>query len=671
MFRAAAIAVLLLLASVAGFAQKFGEAVQVSVVEVPVTVVDRNGNAVRGLTKENFELYDEGRRVPIEYFDSVDLTAIAASPGPTPRRLPPVAMRNFLLLFDLENSPPGTVARAQNAAVHFIGSGLGERDLIAVATFSAQRGVQILTSFTADRALARTAVRNLGQHQFRSTDSLMLSTDLPDAPPLRGETAQAGARPEGKRIVEAESRNHVRIQLSNFARLARILNGLHGQKQIILLSEGFDARLLQGRTPTGAQARREMEQVFRGEGYNLDTDERFGNVPLERALRDMGTIFRGADVTLHAIDIAGLRTVDRRSPDSLSLVTTPTGGTVYKNANDLRDSFQRILRQQEVVYLLGFRAESTGSAGKYHNLRVKTVNTNDARVSHRSGYFETSPDTKDIEKALTLAEIVMNDLPIEDVVLSISATAIPGPGTKARVPVMIQIPGRRLLEDVRGATATATLFLYAFDKQNRVVDHLEQRMALDVAQSGDMVRTTGIHYYGTLRVPPGDYALKALVRVEESGRIGFARDDLRVPAFDSAVVLPPLLFAAPEKWLMLSGPARGDDFPYPFSTGEAKFVPLSRPELQSGGEYKLALFLYRVPVEGLALSPVVASADGAVTQTANVALVGRTAADERGGTKLLLSFRPDGLQPGHYELQLTVTPKEGSASMVRMPFVMR
>ena len=57
------------------FAQRIGEAVQVTVVEVPVTVVDREGKSVAGLTAENFELYDEGKRVPIEYFDVLDLSS--------------------------------------------------------------------------------------------------------------------------------------------------------------------------------------------------------------------------------------------------------------------------------------------------------------------------------------------------------------------------------------------------------------------------------------------------------------------------------------------------------------------------------------------------------------------------------------------------------------------
>lgn len=668
------------------FAQTFDEAVQVNIVEVPVTVVDRDGRSVRTLTKENFELYDEGRRVDIEYFEMVDIAAISGQ-GPTTRPLPPVASRNFLLLFDLENSAPGTIARAQEAAKQFIDSGPGTRDVISVATYSDIRGIQLLTSFTTDRDLVRTAVEAVRNPQrFRISDPLMLSTEVGAAIPRRAADvgvaiaeANRDANVATQKASDAELRNRLRVQLTNFGRVAQTLNRLHGQKQVILLSEGFDARLVYGREDmNGAQSKEEIDQIFRGQGYRVDTDQRFGNTGSARDLTDMARLYRRADVVLHAIDIAGLRTnVDakdglrQRSNESLSLLTSSTGGTVFKNVNDLSENFWRMLRQQEMVYLLGFRASSTRSPGKFHNLRVKTVNTKTVRVSHRAGYFEPSPEIADLEKTLTLAEIVVNDLPIDDVAVSISATAMPGPDGKARVPVVVELPGKRLLAGLASPTATATLFLYAFDDKGRVYDHLEQRIALDVKNAGDAVRDAGIRYYGTLRVPAGHYALKALVRVEESGRIGFARNDIQVPAFDSAVVLPPLLFAAPEKWLMLTGPARGDDFPYPFAAGDAKYVPLSHPELSSNGEYKLALFLYRIPLEGLDLAPVIASADGATTQTANVTLLGRTTADERGGTKLLLSFRTDNLQTGDYELQLTVTPRDGGASMVRMPFVLR
>lgn len=692
--RALAAAFLAAVTTASASAQQFGETVQIDVVEVPVTVVDREGRAVRGLSREHFELYDEGKRVPIDYFEAVDIArVIAAADSETP--LPPVTTRNFLLLFDLENSAPGTIARGQEAAREFLAGGLTRHDLVAVATFTAERGVQLLTGFTADRELSGRAIEALRtpQQQFRPADPLMLAATQLVGPPPGAPLPPVGrmqvdvltAKDEhtknsaAQRFNDAEMRNRLRVQLNHLGRIAQVLDRLHGQKQIVLLSEGFDARLVHGREDLKSQqSDLEREQVFYGQGYRIDNDQRFGNTSSKRDLEEMGELFRRSDVVLHAIDVAGIRSdVDpaagyrKSSNESLSLLTTPTGGTVFKNANDLAENFQRMLRQQEVVYVLGFNAKSTGKPRKFHTLRVKAVHPAAARVVHRPGYFETKTELTDLEKVLTLGEIITADLPIDDIPLSISTTAMPGRDGKARVPVVIEIPGPRILDDVPGSTATATLFVYAFDRSGRVVDHLQQRVALDLAQAGETLRASGIRYYGTLRVPKGEHAIKALVRIEESGRIGFARADLPVPSFDHAVVLPPLLFEQPRKWVTLTGAARGDDFPYPFAAGDEQYVPKSNPELDANGEYKLALFLYRMPVEGLGLEPVVTTRDGSRKQAAKVSLLGRTPADADGGTKLLFSFRPEGLQSGEYELQLSVKAPDGAASLVTMPFILR
>lgn len=687
----ATLATLALLLSLSAHAQKFAETVQINIVEVPVTVTDRDGKAVRGLTREHFELFDDGKRVPIDYFEVVDIGEVTSKPRKDETPLPPVATRNFLLLFDLESSSPGATARAQAAAKEFLAGGLTAHDLVAVAIFTAERGVQLLTAFSIDRELVTRAVETLGDpQQFRIGDPLMLSLAIRNSPSIAGvnngkdllnktfveETRSANTA--SLRFNDTEMRSRLRVQLSQFGRVAQVLNRLHGQKQIILLSEGFDARLVQGREDLrSAQSNQEIDQVLYGQGYRVDTDQRFGNTGSKRDVAEMAELFRRSDVTLHAIDIAGLRSeVDPRqgylktSNESLALLTTPTGGMVFKNANDLGANFKRMLAQQEVVYVLGFNARRTGKAGKYHTLKVKAVKANSARLAHRSGYFEPAPELNDLEKTITLAEVITSDLPIEDVPLTITTTPMPGRDGKARVPVIVEMPGPELLADVPGSTATATLFLYAFDEKNRVADHLQQRVALDLAQAGETLRATGIRYYGTLRVPAGEYAIKAMVRVEESGRIGFARTDIPVPAFDQATVMPPVLFEEPSKWVMLTGAARGDDFPYPYAAGEEKYVPKSNPRLQAGNEYKLALFVYQMPLEGLGLEPTVRASDGS-TQAAKVSLLGRTSADENGSAKLLFSFRPEGLQSGEYELQLSVKARDGVASLVSMPFILR
>src|SRR5688500_9000178 len=523
--RRAVIIILTIGLAVPLFAQRVSEAVQVTLVEVPVTVVDREGKAVTGLTAESFELYDEGKRVPIDYFEVLDLTTAAKTADAPSEALPPAATRHFLLLFDLANSSPGTIGRAAEAATEFVTKELGPRDLGAVATFTAEAGARMITNFTRDRMLLTNAIDTLGHPRyFKVADPLMISatrtaegTGVPaDDRRANIDSVYAELTAEQQRMAKTtqdnEMRNRLRIQFSNMGKVARALDRLRGQKQIILLSEGFDARLVQGREDLGAEATKEGDTIMAGEVWKVDSEARYGSSSSATDVRDMGELFRRSDVVLHAIDIKGLRgssdvasatSTRGKSVESLHILTSPTGGTVFKNSNDLGDTFSKMLKQQEVIYLLGFQARSTGKPGKFHTLKVKAANARGARVSHRLGYYEPSGQMTDLEPNLTLAEILMTDAQIDDVVVNLGATTLPGPGGKARIPVVVEIPADGLLQDLKGSKANAQLFLYAFNEKDQVVDFLQERIGLDLDAAGDAVRKGGVRYYGTLRMPPG------------------------------------------------------------------------------------------------------------------------------------------------------------------------
>lgn len=690
---------LLILAAVllasAAYAQRVAETVEVTVIEVPVTVVDRNGNPVRNLSRENFEITDDGRRVPIEYFEVLDLPSISAERQrheETP--LPPAATRHFLLIFDLANSSPGTIRRAGDAAKEFVSDHLGERDLAAVATFTTEKGARMITNFTRNRVLLMNAIETLGHpNYFKVGDPLMMSavTSARTAE-TRADSPRAGideafeAMARENQVLETrtrdnEMRDRLRIQLSNLGSVARALDRLTGQKQIILLSEGFDASLVTGREDLGsATAQAETADVLSGEIWNVDSEKRFGSAAANSDVDQMAQLFRRSDVVLHAIDIKGLRgTTDastmgggsgKKSFESLFLLTKPTGGTVFKNANDLSEDFTKLMKQQEVVYVLGFNARPTGKPGKFHALKVKAVNAGSARVTHRAGYYE-SAGMSDLERVLTLGDIMMTDAPIDDIAIDLTAVPLPGPSGRARVPVVVEIPGERLLQGLTGKSATAQLFLYAFGRDSQVVDYVQDRITLDLTKAAEAVRGSGVRYYATLHLPPGDYAIKSLVRVDESGLIGFKRGELSVPAFDRATVVPPVLFTDAGRWAMIVGPSRGDDYPYPFSAGESKYIPKREAGISRSGEYTVALFLAGVPVENLAVTPALVSAEGGGrSATPDLKLIGRTSPDERGLYKLLFAFNPKGLGAGRHELRFNVKTSEGIQTAT-LPFTLR
>jgi VWFA-related protein len=147
------IAVLVFFIATAAFAQ-LSEKVNVSLIEVPVTVADGSGNPVRGLTAENFVLSDDRGKHPIATFDAVDFAAVKTG------GVPPSARRNFLLLFDLSNTTPNALERARRAAQQFVGSAVHPSDLAAVGTISVEHGFRLVTAFTTDRALLAAAIES-------------------------------------------------------------------------------------------------------------------------------------------------------------------------------------------------------------------------------------------------------------------------------------------------------------------------------------------------------------------------------------------------------------------------------------------------------------------------------------------------------------------------------
>src|SRR5262245_48919431 len=98
-------------------AQQFGETASVVAVEVPVQV-NVNGQPVRGLTQQSFEVYDGRDKQQITGFSVVDLKVNGTSA--TAEDVPISGRRHFLVLFDLANSEPSSILRARRAAADVV-----------------------------------------------------------------------------------------------------------------------------------------------------------------------------------------------------------------------------------------------------------------------------------------------------------------------------------------------------------------------------------------------------------------------------------------------------------------------------------------------------------------------------------------------------------------------
>jgi VWFA-related protein len=597
------------------------ETVNVNVVEVPVSVVDSSGNPVRGLTAANFEVYDNGKKQAVPSFDKVDFASQETMNAISPMN--PAARRSFLLLFDLGFSSPRSLVRAQEAARKFVTTAVLPRDLVGVGTIDNDHSFRLLTAFTTDHDLVTAAIGN--PSSFHGSDPMQIgnrtyvaefaggSEGTPMAPGQDTPAAQdnggkasptPGAvvaeelahRVDVQRRLEASNEQYARArvekQIDNLADLARMLRAVPGRKQVVLLSEGFDAKYVQGRDARDTKGNQaDFDKVTSGQVWDVDTNQQFGNSSSQSVLDRMARAFRSSDVVLSAIDIQGVRVENANvagagsgaggmpnSSEGLYVLARPTGGEVFRNSNDLKNNFDRMLRGQEVVYVLGFQAQG-GTPGKLHDLKVKLVNAS-GRVSSRMGYYEHGGEST-AERSLSTAEVIINDVPQNGVRVAAFAAPFPSSHGNSQVPVILDLNGADLAKNAKGNAAGAEIFVYAFDSGGIVRDRLYQRIALDLGKVGDRLRANGVRYYGTLVLPPGTYAIKSLVRAgdpdpkgaNDSDKRGYARTDVVVPRAGDVSVLPPIPIDEQPKSILVKGADRGVVGDYPFDLGGQTFIP--------------------------------------------------------------------------------------------------
>lgn len=163
----------------------FGEKVEVNVVNVDVSVTDRDGNPVPGLDRRDFELFEDGKRVEISYFEEVDRGAPPSQQAATPSDasepvMPsmdltvtgapatPVDAMHFVVYVDNANVRPAHRERVLRQLSELLTRELRPGDRVMLATHDL--GLQIRLPFTADRAALGRALESVSQLATSGTE---------------------------------------------------------------------------------------------------------------------------------------------------------------------------------------------------------------------------------------------------------------------------------------------------------------------------------------------------------------------------------------------------------------------------------------------------------------------------------------------------------------------
>jgi len=684
----------------AAHAEQFSESIDVVTVEVPVQVVV-DGEPVRGLTKDDFEIYDGRKRQTITGFEAVDLEEYGAGELPL-ADIPISGRRHFLLMFDMAFSDPSAISRARETAKGLVREKMHESDLVAVATYSDQLGPQLVIGFTSDRRQVDLAIETLGLPKlverapdplgFVIADARDITTGLeraqPEAGAGRGKFDAAGAFAEQlqdisigtARAARGEAQGRVLAMTTAFEDLAKVLNDVQGRKYVVLLSEGFDAEVILG-TSDVRRSGELAEASARGQYDKIDSEERYGSTGAMTAVESMLEEFRRADATIQAVDIGGLRAGSEAKgraggQDSLFMMADGTGGELFRNYNELSGAMSEMLDRTSVTYLLSFQAENLELDGSYHKLKVKLDGgPRGARLVHRPGFYAPRPfgEMSPLERRLAAAEQIMAGRDLGAFESSVLAAPFPGEGGRAYVPVLIEIDGPGILAGNHEGTAKIEIYAYAVAEDGTVGGYMTQTMGLDIGKIEPVLRQSGIKFFGDLDLAPGDYLLRVMVRDGNTGRSSVRNVPIDVPDFGTGAptLAMPLFPEEPGKWLVVQeaeGSEERKSRPYPFVMNEQPYMPAARPVVTGATPARFVLLGYNLGDGQVPLDAHLVTEAGERVSGSKISFVEQLARTTT-QAQLVLELDASAVAPGRYRLVATLNGVEGKGATASIPIV--
>jgi VWFA-related protein len=239
----------------------FTEAVEVHVVNVDVRVTDANGKPVTGLRKQDFELFEDGKRVGISNFNTVE-NGVSTEPAESVQPAAPapaldtavssaVSPEDAWTLVDYVdnfNIHPGNRTRAVRQVRDFLSRQLAPGDRVMLVTYDL--GVKVRLPFTSDPAAIDTALREVEGLATRGGSSdlqrqqafreIMTVQEASVSDPVKPLPCPLSISRPAHDFAELR-RDEVQRTLGALTVLVNSLSGVPGRKAVLHVSDGIPA----------------------------------------------------------------------------------------------------------------------------------------------------------------------------------------------------------------------------------------------------------------------------------------------------------------------------------------------------------------------------------------------------------------------------------------------
>ncbi len=501
---------------------------------VNVTVRDRKGNLVRGLTANDFTLLEDGKPQRISSFD-VENTEMAlpttvqqakvltaeSAPGTLVPQVDKSAVKDrrlVVLFFDLSSMQPEEVDRAVKAAEDYINKQMAAADLVAVASLDSS--LLVNQDFTTDHALLLKAVDSFSSSSGQGFEAG--STGTAEGTP---DTSQPFAPDDTEYNIFNTDR-----RLEALRALAESMAQVEQKKSIVYFASGMDR--------TGVENQSELRATINSAVrsnvsiYTLDTRGLEAMVPggeaQQASLR--GTAPYSGKSTLNQYNS------NFSTQETLVTLAGDTGGRAFLDSNDFSQVFRRVQEDTSSYYLLGYRSSNPVRDGRFRRITVR-LNRPDLKLVYRRGYYAPADfqHTNREDRENELEQELASDLPSTDLPVFLSAGYFRMGRNRFFVPVSVAVPGSEIpfIRSKQQDRATIDVLGVVLDPAKRPMARVRDTVKLAVRGSLEVQRKN-VQYDTGVLLPPGKFHLKFIVRENQTGRTGSFETDLVIPDMKNA-----------------------------------------------------------------------------------------------------------------------------------------
>jgi len=591
----------------------FQHEVKVVLKLIQVYVTDNKGNPVLDLKKENFIVYDNGKKQTLTEFEKHVLSLpgetkelkqeeIIETPASAARELMP---RKFFLFFDFAYNNGIGIEKAKRAALHFIDTQLQPTDEVGVLSYSAIKSLTLHEYLTTNHQKVHEIVRRFGMENKagRAEDfeaeywSLLISADPPEGidklkveslNPIDASKPGYVFDPKKERSQELElikqQRESSELQAYQFVHkitdLAKALRYVPGHKSIIFFSSGIPYSLLTGIIPPQFTLFSPTDPA-ESLGKKAPSESGFKRSQLSFRYEDMLKELSAANCAFYALDTQEqfstlFSDLQTRGALSLQQLTSATGGKYFGNINNYEQHLNKIQDLTGCYYVVGYYIDEQWD-GDYHKIRVE-VDRPGCKVHAQKGYFNPQPfkEYSDLEKMLHLVDLALSERALFQTPLNFPLKAIPYAAREKQNLALFSKITKEKIQELAGKKVEVVTVI--FDKQENMVKMEREETDFSKLPEGNT------YFSSLLSLKPGEYKCRQVIRNLESGRGAVARASVIIPqATDYGIKLSsPVLLTSEKDAFYFKAPSTA--FPFDLS----QYSPLVE-ELEQGTKSLFAL----------------------------------------------------------------------------------